>query len=243
MQFIDSGGNPYAGAVAYFFSTGTSTPEPVYQDAELLDTFGSSVTSDVMTGIFPAIYLDPTLTYRMQVWTTPGNPGGVKIRDIDPIGGPITVTAAMLSAAVIAESLGYVPVDPANADFTANVRLGGTLTVLNANDAGFRAWQRTIKDADYTFEINDSQGLFVHDDTSTVAWTVDPHSACAFPDGTRIKGRNINTGVVTVTRGAGVTLRIAGSGTSQDVAMAEWGTFELTQEEEDSWVIEGTGLT
>lgn len=242
MQFLDMLSKVLAGATAYFYLTDTTTPATVYQDVDLSDPFGASVPADALTGMFPTIFLDPTITYRMKVIIAGGDLAN-PLLDIDPIGGLLTITSDMLSAAVIEESLGYTPVDPAHAAFTSNVRLGGTLTALNANDAGFRAWQRTIKNADYTFEINDSQGLFVHDDTSTVAWTIPPHSDVAFPDGTRIKFANINTGVVTLTRGAGVTLRISGSGTSADPALAEWGSGELTQLEQDIWVAEGTELT
>jgi hypothetical protein len=73
--------------------------------------------------------------------------------------------------------------------------------------------------------------------------TIPPNAAVAFPIGTAIVLRNVGVGVTTITRGAGVTLQIAGSATSKDVAMAQWGSATAIQEAANAWVISGTGLS
>jgi hypothetical protein len=79
-------GPAFAGAVYTFFLTGTSTPTPVYQNGTLTTTFPvptNTVTADLY-GRFPAIYLDPAVTYRV-VLTSTAIVGGSRTTDgVDP---------------------------------------------------------------------------------------------------------------------------------------------------------------
>lgn len=76
---LDDAGRPLPGAVLTFFETGTTTPKPVYSDAELENSLGYQVTANT-AGIFPAIYMDDDIEYRIQLHTA----GGVLRWDVDP---------------------------------------------------------------------------------------------------------------------------------------------------------------
>jgi hypothetical protein len=75
-------GPSFAGAVYTFFLTGTSTATPVYQNGTLTTQFptpSNTVTADSY-GRFPAIYLDPAVTYRV-VLTSTAISGGSRLTD------------------------------------------------------------------------------------------------------------------------------------------------------------------
>lgn len=77
-----------------FYLTGTTTPVAVYQDAGLSAAFpvnpitGQEVVTASGTGQFPAIYLDPSVVYRIQFY----NQLGILIQDTDPYIPPIPTT-------------------------------------------------------------------------------------------------------------------------------------------------------
>lgn len=55
------------GAKLYFYQTNTSTPQPVYEDADLSTAFTQPVEADA-DGVFPPIYKDPNLPdYRVTL--------------------------------------------------------------------------------------------------------------------------------------------------------------------------------
>ncbi len=78
---------------------------------------------------------------------------------------------------------------------------------------------------------------------SALAHTIPPNASVAFPVGTAVVFRTAGAGTLTITRGSGVTLTIAGSGTSKDVAMTQYGLATATQEATNVWVIAGTGIS
>lgn len=79
---IDPNGDPYAGAKAYFYQSGTSTPLTVYQDTDLSEFHDSPVVANG-SGAFPAIFL-PASAYRERVTDADGN----VLWDIDGIDAP-----------------------------------------------------------------------------------------------------------------------------------------------------------
>ena len=91
-----------------------------------------------------------------------------------------------------------------------------------ANSAGYLGAPPNEQDASYTFVITDAGKMVRANDGSAVTYTIPPNSGVAFPVGTIIGVGNIGGGVITLTRGAGVTQYLAGAGTSKDVAMAQW---------------------
>jgi hypothetical protein len=69
-----------AGAKAYFYATGTTTPQNTYQDSVLLTPHANPVVAD-SAGVLPAIYLDPSLIYSLTLKTS----AGVLIYTVDPV--------------------------------------------------------------------------------------------------------------------------------------------------------------
>lgn len=59
--------DPIVGAQARFYNSGTTTPQPVYQDAALSVVHDQPVETDA-DGLWPAVYLNPTPgSYRVRV--------------------------------------------------------------------------------------------------------------------------------------------------------------------------------
>lgn len=79
---LDANGNPVSGGRLYFYVSGSLTPATVYADADLETPLAFPVEAD-SAGRFPAIFLDPAISYRVREFDA----DGVLIRDTDPIGG------------------------------------------------------------------------------------------------------------------------------------------------------------
>ena len=82
---INSSGRPHAGAKAYFYAAGTTTPRPVYTTSSMSVAHPNPVVAN-SAGVFPAVYLDPRYTYRCITQTS----AGTAIDDEDNIPGSIT---------------------------------------------------------------------------------------------------------------------------------------------------------
>lgn len=76
---LDSNGKPQALCTATFYLTGTTTLTPVYSDGTLQTPLANPLPSDA-SGTFPAVYMDPQITYRVVLKTQTG----VLISDTDP---------------------------------------------------------------------------------------------------------------------------------------------------------------
>lgn len=77
---------PYAGAKAYFFDVGTTTPQIVYTDAALSIPHDHPVVANA-NGAFPAVFFPDESSHRLRVTTS----AGVTIWDVDNISVPTTV--------------------------------------------------------------------------------------------------------------------------------------------------------
>ncbi len=77
------------GAKLYFFLTGTTTPATVYADAGLTTPLAHPVVANA-GGAFVSIYLDPAVTYRVQLKTATNG----LIDDADPITTDSTAVSA-----------------------------------------------------------------------------------------------------------------------------------------------------
>lgn len=104
---FDDNGNPLPGALLNFYLTGTTTPTDTYTDNALTTPHANPVVADA-GGQFPAIYLDPTTTYRailedallVQQW------------DIDPLGTALDFqpgTVIMFNGLPAARDAAYPP--------------------------------------------------------------------------------------------------------------------------------------
>jgi hypothetical protein len=67
---LSSGGTLLPGAKLYFYLTGTTTPQSVYQDFDLTTAHANPVVAD-SAGVFAPIYLDPSVeAYRVKLTTS-----------------------------------------------------------------------------------------------------------------------------------------------------------------------------
>lgn len=128
LRAIDSAGLAMSGAKLFFFVTGTLTPANTYTTVGLSTPNTNPVVAD-SGGLFPVIYMDPSITYRVQLKDSAGS----LIADVDPYtvaanipaGG---VTGAMLAAGAAASNIGFTP-----ANDTAVLKQGLRNQVINAS--------------------------------------------------------------------------------------------------------------
>ena len=159
---------------------------------------------------------------------------------IKPSVAASTYLAQVFVSGAAAANLGYTPLNKAG-DTAANLSLA--FTALSTTSAGYLGAPRNEQDVAYTLALSDAGGMVRHNNASAYAHTIPPVASVGFPIGTAIVFRNYGVGVLTITRGAGVTLCIAGSGTSKDVAMAQYGFATAVMEDTNIWVIAGTGIS
>lgn len=238
-QLLQAVINAPLGTSVGFYATGTLTLQDIYED-DSLDPGHELLNPQIIDSstYLPPIYLDGSLKYRMRV-ILPGQ--SVPILDVDPVNEFVTVTGDDLGVGAVIDNLGYTPANVAGDVFTGNTGANFTPTVVNPTDFGYALRSPNIKDVNYHIGLGDNNRTMMHDDTSTPVWTVDPHSVTPYPPGFWFRVRNTNTGVPVLTRGAGVTLRLSGSATSQNVSCAEWCDLIVTCDAIDVWNVEGTG--
>lgn len=244
-RVLDSSGKPVSGAQLFVYLTGTTTKTPSYASSSMLVQNTNPVVAD-SGGLFPPIFLDPTLTYRLRL--TDAN-GAVLAPDADPFSAAPQIAAgavsgAMLAGGAVAANLGFTPANVGGDTFDGEMIIGYALSVSpSITSVGFRGVPGIFVNAARHFAADDSGHMLVHTDGNAYAWTIDPDATFFFPGGTAISFRNTGSGVITATRGAGVSLLIAGSGTSKDVAIAQWGAGAIIKDGPNSWFITGTGLS
>lgn len=81
-RVTDSNGTIYPGALLDVFLTNTTTPTDVYSDDALTTPHANPVVANG-SGLLPAIYLDPDLTYRFRFRTAAG--ANISGMDFDPV--------------------------------------------------------------------------------------------------------------------------------------------------------------
>ena len=116
-------------------------------------------------------------------------------------------------------------------------RLQSTPTSLNSDSIGYRGAPQNIQDANYSFTLLDSGKGVTHTSGSAHAWTIEPDATVNHPIHTCIVLDNYGAGAVTVTRGAGVTLRTNGSGTSADQTLSQYFVKSLYKIGANYWVL------
>ncbi|MGI8839948.1 MAG: hypothetical protein ACR2F8_04055, partial [Caulobacteraceae bacterium] len=208
LRAVDVGGVPMVGALLQFYLTGTTSPTPVYTDATLATALSNPVVSD-SAGLFPPMFADPTITYRAQLKTS----GGSLVQDVDPAFAPVTpgagsITSSMLAAGAAIANLGFTPVNKAG-DTATNLLLANS--ALAATSAGYLGAPVNAQNADYILALADAGKTIFANTGGPYALTIPPQASVALPVGTAVVFRSLAGGTVTITRGAGVTLRIAGS--------------------------------
>lgn len=100
---ISSNATLLIGAKAYFYATGTSTPQNIYTDSARTIPHTNPVVAD-SAGAFAPVYLDPTLVYRMVLKTA----AGVEIYTADPANDFVLssdIISSYVTQAIVAEKL------------------------------------------------------------------------------------------------------------------------------------------
>lgn len=245
LRIFDANGDTVSGAKAYFYATATTTPVNVYQAASGGSAHANPVVAD-SGGLLAAVYVDDAALVRMVLKTSAGAaiPGG----DVDPV-NPLfavaadSITDTELATGAAAANLGYTPANQAGDTFTGAVKMSGTPTSLATTDLGFRGVPLTTQDATYTFVIDNAGKGVLHTSGSAHTWTIPPVATVAYPVGSTIVLVNTGAGAVTVARGAGVALRIAGASTDGSKTLAQYGVATLFMPVADYWTISGAGVS
>lgn len=164
-------------------------------------------------------------------------------------GTAINIDSAVLSA------FGRTLIDDAaasNARTTLGLGTSATLntgtaagTVATGDDSRFTRY--TVNDqsgATYTFATTDPGKLVRQTAAGTHTYTINPNATTAIPVGSVIVLRNaVGAGVLTVSRGAGVSLYVNGATASANASVAAGGVATLIHEATDSWIIIGIGVS
>lgn len=130
-------------------------------------------------------------------------------------------TAALMDVSSFIRTL----LDDADAA-TALATLGAASTTITHN----------TQTASYTLVLTDASKMVEQNVASANTLTVPPNSSVAFPTGTVIAWRQYGAGQVTLTPGAGVTIRSAGSRLK---SAAQYSEGTLTKRTTDEWVASG----
>ena len=88
----------------------------------------------------------------------------------------------------------------------------------------------------YTTVLTDDGKLVTCDNASPIALTIPPNSSVAYGIGTQINVMQLGAGQVTITAGAGVTLRSAGSKLKTN---AQYAVATCCKIASDTWVVVG----
>ena len=88
----------------------------------------------------------------------------------------------------------------------------------------------------YTTVLADDGKLITADNASPIALTIPPNSSVAYGIGTQINIMQLGAGQVTITAGAGVTLRSAGSKLKTS---AQYAVATCAKIASDTWVVVG----
>lgn len=110
---------------------------------------------------------------------------------------------------------------------------------------GYMGAPENIQNGNYTLALTDQGQMLYHTSGSAHAYTIPPNASIALPIGSVVLIENeVAAGVVTVTRGAGVSLFWRGNSvTSADRALAANGSCAIKKVATDTWSITGIGLT
>lgn len=123
---------------------------------------------------------------------------------------------------------------------SANYRNSSVSTTLTSDSIGYRGAPTAVQDSNYTFVLQDAGQSKLHTSATAHNYTIPPN---VHPVGTTILVTNIGTGAVSLLRGAGVTLRLAGAGVDKNMTVGQWGLCTLYQYATNAWIAGGSGVS
>jgi hypothetical protein len=253
LRAVDATGAAMAGALLQFYLTGTTTPAGAYTSAALSTPLSNPVVAD-SGGLFPPIYLDPAVTYRVQLKTA----AGVLVEDVDPLSiGILEATLAQVNAGAatgvyvspaklaawtgVAVALGYTPVNKAG-DTATNLVLSNPAPA--SKTAGYLGMPVNEQDGSpYTIALSDAGGMVRCNSVAATVYNIPLVSVVPFPVGTTIVFRNAGVGVVTLTPVGNTLLKAGTAAPVTSIALAQGALCTAVMEITNSWVVSGVGIT
>lgn len=125
----------------------------------------------------------------------------------------------------------------------------GSFTVtgnITGNTAGFAIGYRDIPvlslSANTTVSTSDAGKQYYSTSATPLTLTIANNASQAFQTGATINIINQGAGNVSVLRGTGVTMYLAGNSTSSDRTLTSYGVASITKVATDTWFISGVGL-
>lgn len=125
---------------------------------------------------------------------------------------------------------------------TGATSASAALTALGALDDDYRDLPIVTKTGAFTF-ANTERSNGINYTGAAAAATIDPNATTAINVGAVYVIRNNGSGALTITRGAGVTLKQNGSTTSANANLAVGGECSLKKWGTDDWTVSGSGLS
>lgn len=237
-QFFDANGNPLVGGKVYTYAAGTTTPLATFTDA-------SATTPNTNPIILDArgecnLWFSTATSYKVvlknandvQQWSvdnivTYGTIAAQNFNNVNITGGAITgVTATFDLVGNVSGNAGTV---------TNGVYLSATQTLTNKTITGLNTTS-TIKDPNGTDQVIGYRKYPQSTNTTAAASDVAKQlyvgATTTIPSGVFTAGdhfRIINStgSSITITQGAGTTLRLAGTATTGNRTLAAYGIAEI----------------
>jgi hypothetical protein len=125
---------------------------------------------------------------------------------------------------------------------TAATSAAAALTSLGALSSSYRDLPLTTKTTAWTFADAERGGRINYTGNAQAA-TINPNASTSITDGATYVIRNAGSGAITVTRGAGVTLKVNGGTSSANATIAVGGLATLIRWGTDDWTISGSGVS
>lgn len=217
-------------------------------------TTGTVLQLSQATGVAPRIFLDgfavnPNLTMR-RANTSRGSPSAIQSGDtifsMSAFGYGATGYSASARVGIngiarenwtdSAQGARGVLLSSGLGSTTLSTRyLWGDET--SSSELGYRdGGPGSVKTADYTFALTDRGTPTDHNSGSAHAFTVPPEASVAWPDNSILYGLNVGAGVLTLTRGAGVTFRDA-AGTDANLTVAQYQGYVARKIGTNTWSV------
>jgi hypothetical protein len=125
---------------------------------------------------------------------------------------------------------------------TGATSAAAALTALGALDDDYRDLPIVAKSASFNLD-NTERAKGINYTGAAGTLTIRPNATHAINAGAVFPGRNNGTGAITVSRGAGVSLKKNGSTTSADATVAIGGEYVIKCWGTDDYTISGTGVS
>lgn len=123
-------------------------------------------------------------------------------------------------------------------------RVSSDIPYQSGYPVGYLGRPRSTQDGTYSFLATDNGKTIVHTSASAHTWTIQTQANATYQDGATIYlDAGASSGVVTIAPAGGVSLVLAGAGTTGNRSLAANGYAELVRTGSNAWKIRGEGVT